>query len=240
MKKYIAYYRVSTQKQKHSGLGLDAQKFSVETYVQSVDGVIIESFTEIETAANKDRIRMDSHVSIDTLLKKRPLLLKAINTAKKEGAILVVKEASRLSRFSLLIDFLLSSNVEFVSAESPRDTPLIIKLKTSLNEEEILRISERTRSALKALKERGKKLGTPENLTDEAREKGTKVIIRLAKENPNNKRAIGYVYALRKERKMTYQKIADRLNREGFRTSRGKSFYPKAVQILYWRKERAA
>ena len=46
--KYVAYYRVSTQRQGQSGLGLEAQQAAVESFCQPV-----ESFTEVETGTNK-------------------------------------------------------------------------------------------------------------------------------------------------------------------------------------------
>ena len=46
MKKYIAYYRVRRKVQGISGLGLSAQKSSVEKYVAGQDGIILKEFTE--------------------------------------------------------------------------------------------------------------------------------------------------------------------------------------------------
>ncbi len=39
--RFVAYYRVSTDKQGRSGLGLEAQTVAVETYVQRCGGEII-------------------------------------------------------------------------------------------------------------------------------------------------------------------------------------------------------
>ena len=80
MKKFVAYYRVSRKEQGISGLGLSAQKSSVEKYVTSQDGTIVKSFTEIETGTNK-RERIEIH--------------KAIQLAKNEGAILIIGESLR-------------------------------------------------------------------------------------------------------------------------------------------------
>lgn len=76
------------------------------------------------------------------------------------------------------------------------------------------------------------KLGTPENLTPEARRKGTLRIIQNAKENPNNKKATAMIVLLRKE-KLSYRKIAAKLNADGFKTRRGKEFSASQVLILY-------
>ena len=52
MTRYIAYYRVSTQKQGKSGFGLDAQRQSVAEYVAG-RGEIVAVFTEVESSRNK-------------------------------------------------------------------------------------------------------------------------------------------------------------------------------------------
>ncbi|HEX7414617.1 MAG TPA: recombinase family protein [Bacteroidia bacterium] len=234
--KFISYYRVSTQRQHVSHLGLDAQKLSVENYIASIGGEIIKEYTEVESAGNKDRISIGNHLAIDNLLSSRPILLKAVQQAIELNAIIVVKEASRLSRFSLLIDYMLSCNIQFVCADSPKDTPFIIKLKTSLNEEELLKVSTRTTLALQALKARGYKYKPKQNyFTPEVIEKATQRRIEIARQNPNNKRAMGYIKQLRENSGLTYQAIANKLNNEGFKSSRGLNFSAKTVQLLYVR-----
>ena len=82
------------------------------------------------------------------------------------------------------------------------------------------------------MKKQGKKLGSPQNLTDEARKKAWQANHQKAQNNENNRRASGYIKKI-KDSDMTYQAIADRLNFEGFRTARGKYFTPTAVRRLY-------
>ncbi|MEI6487723.1 MAG: recombinase family protein [Bacteroidota bacterium] len=232
IKKYISYYRVSTVKQNISHLGLESQKSSVELFVKNVGGEIIDSFTEVETAGSKDKISVDKQVSIESLLSKRPLLLSALKLAETNGAIIVAKESSRLTRYSLLMEFLLKSGITFEFADAPSDTAFIVKLKTSLAEEELLRISERTKAALKALKDRGFKRDTSKHgLTEENIKKGKDRRKELASLNDNNRKASGYIILLRNSGS-TLQQIADKLNSEGFRSSRGKQFRPSNVLML--------
>jgi len=47
--KFIAYYRVSTDKQGKSGLGLEAQRRAVATYLNGGDWKIVAEFTEVES-----------------------------------------------------------------------------------------------------------------------------------------------------------------------------------------------
>lgn len=230
--RFIALLRVSTKTQKHSGLGLESQKYAIENYVARNGGEIIETITEVESGGNKDTISIDNNLNIEKLLRKRPRLLYTIRLAQKENACILVKEASRLSRYSLLIDFLLSAGVQFLCVDAPNDTPMIIKLKTSINEEELLKISMRTRHALKAKKAQGFTLGTPANLTRAAVLKSVEVRKAAAMQNANHK-MIGYIVMCRDKGGMTFQAIADRLNQENHKTTNGKSFYAKTVWWLY-------
>lgn len=159
MTKFVAYYRVSTKKQGRSGLGLEAQRTAIKAYVNSVNGEIVTEYTDIQTAANTDRISINNKLTLQLLLRKRPGLTKAINTAVTNGYMLVVKEYSRLSRFSLLIDYLLSTGVKFVCADSPYDEPLIVKIKVAIFEQEWLNISQRTKLAMAERKKKGLSIG---------------------------------------------------------------------------------
>ena len=232
-KKFIQLLRVSTKTQHLSNLGLESQKYSVDRYIESVEGSILETIVEVESAGNKDRISIDSNLNIDKLLRKRPKLLYAIRLAQKENATIVVKEASRLSRFSLLIDFILSSGINFVCADSPNDSPLILKLKTSINEEELVKISSRTKAALAAKKARGEKLnGCPSNLNTDARKKAAS----LKKErafHENNYKVMGYILMCRDNAGLKFQQICDKLNLENHRTTTGKRFRVGNVINLY-------
>ncbi len=91
--KYIAYYRVSTNHQGKSGLGLEVQKDTVMNYLNGGNWKLLKEFTEVETG--KGYRAMD----------KRPVLQKAIKFAKKNKATLVIAKLDRLAR-----------NVAFVSA----------------------------------------------------------------------------------------------------------------------------
>ena len=237
-KKFISLIRVSTKAQSVSHLGLDSQKYSVDKYIESVGGTIIESIVEVESAGNKDRISIDSNLNIDKLLRKRPKLLYAIRLAQKENATIVVKEASRLSRFSLLIDFLLSSGINFICTDSPSDSPLIIKLKTSINEEELVKISSRTKAALAAKKARGEKLiGCPSNLNDFARKKAAQLKNERAFQDANYK-LMGYIVMCRDNAGLKFREICQRLNAENHRTTTGKYFVCGIVSWIYYKAKR--
>ena len=48
-KKYVPYYRVSTKKQKKSGLGLESQKAIIEHYSEKDKAIIVKEYIEAES-----------------------------------------------------------------------------------------------------------------------------------------------------------------------------------------------
>lgn len=218
MTKYIAYYRVSTKKQGNSGLGLAAQREAVKKFTSGCEDCIIESYTDISSGKNDNR----------------PELLKAIEHANKADAKLLIAKLDRLSRNASFIFTLKDTKVDFVCCDMPDANTLSIGIFATLAQHERELISKRTKEALAAKKRAGHKLGSPQNLTDEARMKGVKAIKEKAKTNKNNMRAMGYINFLRIAGK-SYREIASTLNQEGFRTARGKEFQANSVKRLYER-----
>lgn len=215
MTNYISYYRVSTQKQGESKLGLEAQKTSVKAFLNIQDTLIAE-YEEVESGKKNNRLE----------------LLKAIEHCKTTNATLLIAKLDRLSRNVQFIYTLRDSNVNFICCDMPDANSVTIGILAVLAQEERERTSQRTKKALDELRKKGVKLGTPENLTPEARQKGTLKIIQNAADNPNNKKATAMIVLLRKE-KLSYRKIAAKLNADGFKTRRGKEFSASQVLILY-------
>jgi len=141
--KYIAYYRVSTVQQGKSGLGLQAQKQTVRTYLQNDMEHIIAEFTDIESGKNSSR----------------PELMKALSMAKEENAILVVAKLDRLSRELHFITEIQKSGIEFVCADMPEANSLTLHIFGAVAQHERELISKRTKDALAQAKLKGKKLG---------------------------------------------------------------------------------
>jgi len=217
MKNYIAYYRVSRKVQGISGLGLSAQKSSVEKYVAGQDGKILKEFTEIETGTNK-RDRVEIH--------------KAIQQAKNEGAILIIAKLDRLARNVSFVSSLMDAGIEFVAVDMPTANHFTIHIFSALAEQEAKLISTRTKQALAELKKKGVKLGNPKNLTNDARNKGVQTIKENAQNNDRNRQAQSIICNC-KEKGMTYRQIADYLNELNFKTRYGKQFLASSVHQLY-------
>ncbi|AXG73843.1 resolvase [Flavobacterium arcticum] len=220
MKRFVAYFRVSTSEQGKSGLGLEAQRTMVENYINSNNGIILNQFTEIETGTSKRR---------------RTEIYKAIEFAKQNDAILVIAKIDRLARNVYFVSSLMEAGVEFVACDLPQATNFTIHLYAALAEMEGRLISERTKNALVEKKKRGCKLGTPENLTDEAKAKGIQVIRQKAAQNKANVQATALIVEYR-SKGLSYDKIAAALNQLNFGTSQGKKHNSTSVRRLFLRK----
>lgn len=216
--KYVTYFRVSTQRQGISGLGLEAQRQAVQNYVKH--NIVIGEFKEIETGTKK---------------KHRPEILKAIALCKKEGAILLIAKIDRLSRNLAFIANLLDSGVDFIATDMPQANRLTVHILAAIAEHEAKIISERTKSSLAIAKQRGTKLGNPQNLSQEAREKGANQRRENAIENKNNMRATTVICLLKNQIGISYSSIARKLNTEGFLTSTGKQHTSYSVWLLWKR-----
>lgn len=211
--KYVAYYRVSTEGQGRSGLGLEAQKASILRFLGSLGGRIIEEFTDIQSGKNASREGLQN----------------AIALCVKQNATLVVGKLDRLSRdgWRVLVQ-LEDSGINYIDADSPNDDEVTKAIKFSLARDERKKISERTKAALQIKKAQGFKLGSPQNLTDEARARGNEGNRRKARSNPNNIRAAAFAMALQGQG-LNYTQIASKLNENGFHASRGGEF--KSFQV---------
>lgn len=217
-KKYIAYYRVSSKQQGISGLGLEAQKNLVYTFLKGEEP--IEEFTDIESGTSKGNDRRG--------------LKEALERCKEHNATLIIAKLDRLSRNVSFISKLMESEVEFIATDMPQANKFTIHIFSALAEQEAQFISERTQVALQEAKKKGKKLGSPQNLTQEARRKGTLTRMKRALENENNRRATAMIVSMKKDN-LSYRKIAESLNESGFITSTGKKFTSSQVFTLYER-----
>lgn len=214
MKNYIAYYRVSTARQGASGLGLEAQKQTVEFH--TCEDNVIESFTEIESG-KKDQ---------------RPELEKAILACEETGATLVIAKLDRLSRNVGFIFQLRDSKVDFVCCDIPEANTLTIGIFAVIAQHEREIISKRTKEALAAKKVRGEKLGSPQNLTDKARQNSIISKKKKAFENSEYRKAFPLIMMYRKDGQ-SWNKIAIELNKAGYRTAKKKVFTHVQVKRIF-------
>jgi len=143
--RFVAYYRVSTDRQGRSGLGLDAQREAVAGQVQRAGGAIVADFTEIESGKRADR----------------PELRAALAEAKRHRATLIIARLDRLSRNMAFIANLMDARVDFIACDNPHATRLTLHILAAVAEHEREMISARTKAALAVAKARGVRLGNP-------------------------------------------------------------------------------
>lgn len=143
--RFIAYYRVSTQRQGRSGLGLEAQRRAVLDYLGDNGWELIAEHTEVESGKRADRPELDA----------------ALRACRRHKATLVIAKLDRLARNVAFIAKLMESGVDFVAADLPQANKLTIHIMAAMAEYERDAISSRTKEALAAAKARGVKLGGP-------------------------------------------------------------------------------
>jgi DNA invertase Pin-like site-specific DNA recombinase len=210
--KYVAYYRVSTEKQGESGAGLDAQKVDVMRFA---GGSVFAEFTEVESGACDDR----------------PVLDVAIKTALMHDATLVIAKLDRLSRKASMVMALKDTGVKFVCTDMPDANSLTIGIMASIGQHEREMIAERTRKAIRTKIDNGQVWGNPQNFSDAGREKGRTARTEKARTNGNNLKAFVMASDMMKAG-FSLRTIANRLNQFGFVTSRGNKFHANSIKQL--------
>lgn len=136
--RFVAYYRVSTDKQGKSGLGLEAQREAVSRYLNGGNWTLVAEYTEIESGKNN----------------ARPELQKAIAATQVYGAKLLVAKLDRLARNVAFVSNLKESGVEFVAVDFPDANRLTVHILAAVAEHEAAMIAQRTKAALAAAKAR--------------------------------------------------------------------------------------
>src|SRR6187397_2824308 len=142
-RRFVAYYRVSTDRQGKSGLGLEAQRKAILDYLNGGAWQLTAEFVEVESGKHSDR----------------PQLVAALETCRKHKAKLVIAKLDRLSRNLAFIATLMESGVEFIAVDNPHANKLTVHILAAVAQHEREMISERTKAALAAAKKRGQQLG---------------------------------------------------------------------------------
>lgn len=207
--KYISYLRVSTARQGASGLGLEAQRFNIEGYLNGGKCTLLKEFVEVESGG-KDL--------------NRPKLQEALQLCRATGSILLIAKLDRLSRDAHFLLGLQKAGVKFVAVDMPTANELTVGIMALVAQEERKAISKRTKEALAAAKARGVRLGNPRNLTSDAAERGRAAGVAAIKARAGNfaKERIFRIHQLKIEGH-SLNGIARILNKEGILSARGKT-----------------
>ncbi len=212
---FVAYYRVSTDEQGRSGLGLEAQKKAVKDFLNGGEWKLVAEFTEVESGRKIDR----------------PELERALKLCKRQKATLVIAKLDRLARNVHFISGLMERGVQFCAVEFPNADPFMLHVHAAMGEHERRLISQRTKAGLERAKARGVKLGRNGKA--------------LAKQNAARAKAQAkelrpVIRRLRKEGVTTTRAIAAALNEQDIKSARGGVWHPQTVSLLLKRIDKAS
>ncbi|MEO6686047.1 MAG: recombinase family protein [Dyadobacter sp.] len=206
-KQAVAYYRVSTQRQGRSGLGLDSQQMAVMNYCKFNDYDLVREVIEVKST-RKSRIG----------------LFQALDLCKEMNATLLVARLDRLGRDVEQIAGIVKSSVEIIVTDNPRANRLTIHILAAVAEENRQKISETTKEALGAAKRRGVVLGK--------NGKALSVVNKKAAEEFANK-LLPILKRLKSRGITSVRAVSYELNKQGIRTFRGDSrWHPSTVFTL--------
>lgn len=202
--RFIAYYRVSTEKQGRSGLGLEAQQKAVRDYLNGGDWELVSEIVEVESGRRGDR----------------PKLHEALALCRLYKATLIIAKMDRLSRDAHFLLGLQKSGVKFRAADLPEANEMVVGLLAVVAQAESKMISDRTKAAMAAAKARGVRFGSPQNLThkDEGRAKGRAVRSQKAQARAQD---LSPILVDLQAQGLSVNAMARSLNERGLSTSRG-------------------
>ncbi len=213
-KKFIGYYRVSTDRQGLDGNGITAQREIVRRFVEGQNGTLEVDFSEVESGRKTDQ--------------ERPELAAALEYARRHKATVIIAKLDRLARNAEFLLRLQNSGVDFVCCDCPNADKFTVGILALVAQRERELISERTRLGLAAAKSKGVRLGTP------APEKAVAAMLvanRAAKAE-FAARVIPVIDGIKSAGVATLQGIADCLNRRGISTRTGKTWHPATVRSV--------
>lgn len=204
--RFVAYYRVSTDKQGRSGLGLEAQRDAVAHHAAGCGGSVVVDFEEVESGRKSDR----------------PQLALAMAECRLRRCTLLIAKLDRLARDAHFLLGLEKAGVEFLAADMPHANRLTIGVMALVAEEEARATSARTKAALAAAKARGVKLGNPRLLPGDSSTAASARAIWSISAARRAAEVRPYLEAARRAGATTLQELADALTARGVRTPRGK------------------
>lgn len=218
--RYIGYYRVSTDRQGRSGLGLGAQREAVQTYLGTRPHHLIAEKIEVESGRNADR----------------PELTSALALCRLHRATLIIAKLDRLARSVAFISNIMESGVDFVAADFPEANRLTIHILSAVAEHEAKLISDRTKAALKIARERGVALGGDRGNLPSVATLGAHASAKArARKADERARDLAPLICTLRNSGMTLNQVADELTGRGIPAARGGAWSASQVTRLLQR-----
>lgn len=219
---FVAYYRVSTERQGRSGLGLEAQQRAVETYLNGGHWSVVSTFIEVESGKNDNR----------------PKLAEALAACRIHNATLLIAKLDRLSRDAHFLLGLQKAGVRFVAVDMPHADNFTVGVLALVAQKEREMISQRTKDALASAKARGVKLGGDRGNLSSVSGSGRAAsqAVRSAKATARAKDLEPILRDLMSAGQ-SLRSMADTLNTRGIKTFRGYSWTAMAVSRVMKRLE---
>lgn len=229
--KACVYIRVSTQKQNFSGLGQQAQRDICMNYIKSSGSEFITEFSDVESGKSRTRVG----------------LMQAIDYCKKNECELVFARLDRLARDVEFTFKVINTGIKVHFCDMPQLNTLILGVMATVAQYERELISQRTKAALKAKKEKG---GTADlwgskngnKNRSEAVKKAASISAsnrrEKARQNPENKSFWEFIQDWqaihgRITAETDWQVISDELNKRCKVTSSGLPFNKNRARAMY-------
>lgn len=212
MEKFVGYIRTSTSNQ---NLGLKEQEKQIKDFVTKNGGDLIDIIIEQDSGKKNDRLG----------------LLNCLEVCNKNGYTLLFTKLDRLSREVEFLFKIRDKGVKLKCLELPELNTLTLGIFGTMGQYERELISERTKRSLQVLKDKGVKLGKPENLTLESIKKGQEIRKENSLNNPNWLRCVDVIENyINKNKHINLSEISRILNKKGYKTRNGKEFQPVTIK----------
>jgi len=216
--RFVSYLRVSTARQGISGLGLEAQREAVNSYLNGGRWTLVQEIVEVESGKRNDQ----------------PAIAEALRQCRLHRATLIIAKLDRLARNVHFISSLMESNVDFLACDFPQANRLTIHVLAAVAEHEAAMISSRTKAALAAARARGVRLGgqrgNVKRMASMAR-KGNLASAAVRHEIAKRRNAdlLTVINEVRADGFTSLSQIADQLNQKGITAPRGGAWSPTQV-----------